>query len=162
MAYAFSKYLKIPKRTALSSIRSSILPARMQLISKSPKIMIDSAHNPVSISALCREIRIFPHKKLIVLFGAMKDKNYPKELKTLSKISHILICTQVSTPRSESHKILQKEAKKHFPCAVSFKNPKKALFFAKKIANKNDLILITGSIYLIGEIFGKEKRIIPM
>ena len=70
-------------------------------------------------------------------------------IKELQPLAKRIILTKPSIPRALDPKILAKEVNKTF---VVIENPRKALSYTKNIAKKNDLILVTGSIYVVGEV----------
>ena len=120
-------------------------PGRFQFISKN--ILIDSAHNPSGLKILVKELKDVHYNKLILVVGFSDDK----DIKTMSKIiknkANIVILT-----KSNNFKAVEpKTIKKYFKSSIIITNPKKALNYAKSIAKKNDLILIAGSIFLVGE-----------
>ena len=85
---------------------------------------------------------------MVAGFSKDKDiKKISKIIKTNRKIKKIIL-TQANNERA----MPIEESKKHFKGPVIIKNPRKALDYAKKIANKKDLILVAGSIYLVGEV----------
>ncbi|MBN2126938.1 MAG: hypothetical protein JW703_00935 [Candidatus Diapherotrites archaeon] len=136
--------------------------ARMQVIQKNPLMIVDGAHNPEGIKALMNSVQELNKEKkfskIIAVFGVLKDKNF-KEMISLLKADE-LILTKVITHRALEPKKLIKSAKKN-------KGIKKiklitsipyALNYAKKIAGKNDLILVFGSLYLAGSILKLIKK----
>ena len=78
----------------------------------------------------------------------MKDKDWKRMSGLLSKESDEIILTKPEHYRAED----PSKIKKFLGKGEIIKNPKKALKYSKKIAKGEDLILITGSIYFIGEI----------
>ena len=112
-------------------------------------ILVDCAHNLDAVKALKKELKkIKNFKKLYLITGMLKDKDYTNILKELTPLTKQIILVKPSIPRALDPKILAKHVKN----CIIIQNPKKALKYAKKTANKDDLILITGSIYVVGEV----------
>ena len=146
-----NKILKINKNNINNGLRKAKWPARFQFIKKN--IIIDTAHNEDGFRVLFNELKSLKYKKLIMVVGFSKDKN----IKTISKIinSNIknkkIILIQANNERA----LTIKDAIPYFKDMRNLKiinSSKEALNYAKKIAKKDDLILITGSIYLVGEL----------
>ena len=84
----------------------------------------------------------------IVVMGFSNDK----DINSIAKIINPLLDKIILT-KSRSEKAAEPEAiKKYFQNPIIIKNPKEALNYTKKIAEKNDLVLVAGSIYMVGEI----------
>ena len=80
----------------------------------------------------------------------MKDKNWQEMLRLLAPHCDFLIVNEIKNERTESAEALANEANKYTK-AIAIKDVKKSIWHAKKIAGKNDMILICGSIYMLGE-----------
>ncbi|MFH2106035.1 MAG: folylpolyglutamate synthase/dihydrofolate synthase family protein [Candidatus Micrarchaeota archaeon] len=125
---------------------------RLEIIGKNPLLVIDGAHNPNGIGELIGNLHIFNYDKLIIVFGVMKDKNWQEMVHLLAPQADLFICTQIKTERCERVKNVLKLAK-NYTEAIAIEDCKKALKEAKKKAKKKDMILVCGSIYLLGEMF---------
>ncbi len=146
---ALNKYynLKINKNNVKNGLKKAKWPGRFQFIKKN--ILVDCAHNPDGIGFLIKESKKIKYKKLIVVIGLNNDKDIKKIINMLNPIANYFILTKAKYHRAADPKFISKYVKKEFKM---IKDSKKALDFAKKTAKKKDLILITGSIFLVGEI----------
>jgi len=126
---------------------------RLEVIKHSPTVLLDGAHNAGGASALARALKEgFPCKKLIFIFGVLKDKDYKAMLKKLLPLGDRLILTSPDTERAMPPETLLPVAKQYLRKIEVVKNPREALKRALSIADQDDLICITGSLYLVGEI----------
>jgi dihydrofolate synthase / folylpolyglutamate synthase len=126
---------------------------RLEVIRHSPTVLLDGAHNAGGASTLARALmEDFSYKKLIFIFGVLKDKDYKAMLKKLLPLGDRLILTSPNTERAMPPEALLPFAKQYLRRIEVMKNSREALKRALSIANENDLICITGSLYLIGEI----------
>lgn len=127
-------------------------PGRFEVLRSRPFVIIDSAHNADSVQKLLIALkRIFPQKKVIVIFGASRDKDIKGMLRQLQKVSGVMIVTKSSHPRSfdfSKEKIAGADDKKF----VITKNPAQAFKTARRLAKKDDVILAAGSVFLAAEI----------
>ncbi len=126
---------------------------RLEVIKHSPTVLLDGAHNAGGASTLARALREeFSYKKLIFIFGVLKDKDYKAMLKKLLPLGDRLILTSPDTERAMPAEALLPVAKQYLRRIEVVKNSREALKRALSIADQNDLICVTGSLYLIGEI----------
>ncbi len=148
------------ERVDESSIRKGIKNAqnqgRMQILQTKPYVVLDGAHNPEGIRVLVNNLGMYAAKKIIVVFGVMKDKDWREMIKILEPNVNEFIITMPHLERAEDPNILAKEIIK--PKKIIEKSDD-ALRYAIQHANENDLILVCGSLYLVGEILTKIKTI---
>lgn len=139
-------------RHALTTVRC---PARVEVVSRNPLIILDAAHTVESIKALKQALRSnFKFNKLIVLMGISKDKDIDGILAEIIPSADIIIFTCSDSPRAAEPDKLMEKAKqfsdnKHY---LSITNIKKALDKARKITTPDDLLCITGSFYVAGKV----------
>ncbi|MBA4391522.1 MAG: bifunctional folylpolyglutamate synthase/dihydrofolate synthase [Syntrophus sp. (in: bacteria)] len=123
-------------------------PGRLEQVKENPLVFLDAAHNLHSIHALSQFMNThFLDKKKILVFGAMKDKEYDKMLDEIVPAMNMVIFTKPNIERALS----PHEIKSSVKDAVITGNTRDALERAKTMARKEDLILVTGSFYTIGE-----------
>ena len=124
---------------------------RFQLIGKNPDTVIDVSHNLQGISQISSNLKYFKFKNLFIIFGMMKDKNYGACVRLLEKLDAKIILTKPDYKRAEEAEILFESAERKEKFYIS-DNVKAAFVNARKLAGRNDLILITGSFYLVSEL----------
>jgi len=143
----------IPPQALKRGLLSGHWPGRMELFRGRPAILLDGAHNPHSITALCRNLKkLFPNKRKILVFGTSRDKRSDRMIPALEKIFDTCILTRSGTTRAKEVGTLLYEARGHFREIIPMDSSKKALALAREIARPDDLIVVTGSFYLIGEL----------
>jgi dihydrofolate synthase/folylpolyglutamate synthase len=144
-------YTNINPAMIKSALRELKLPARMELVQRRPDIIIDSAHNPLSIKATVETIRKMKYRNLILILAISRDKEIAKIFNIIIPVADIVILTKTTHPR-----LLQPdEFLKYLPPQVNKpvlleSDPKRALKMAQRLAKEDDLILVTGSFYLAG------------
>ncbi|MFH0888775.1 MAG: folylpolyglutamate synthase/dihydrofolate synthase family protein [Planctomycetota bacterium] len=145
------KYTHINPTAIKSALSKLQLPARLESVT--PGIIIDSAHNPLSIRATAETVRKMKYRNLILILAISRDKEIAKMLDIIIPIANIVILTKTNHPR-----LLQpEEFSKYLPppqvnkIVLLESDYKKALEMAQRLAGEKDLILITGSFYLAGE-----------
>ena len=123
---------------------------RLEVLRRSPYLVVDGAHNVYSMEVLAREIKeLFDYKKLILIFGVNRDKNIKGMLDAILPVSDEIVLTKIDFPRSAEPVFLKNIIKNKSPRLSG--DVKGALEIAYGIASEQDLILVTGSLYLVGE-----------
>ncbi len=153
-----NEYFKfeIDKNKIIKSLKNLKWPARFQIISRSPDKILDVAHNVSAIKNLVKNIKnMYPNKKFNVMISMLKDKKAESCLRILLPHSKKIYFFDISHERSiESQFIIDKLNSK--------KIVKGSENDIEKLLNKNENLLITGSIYFVGERFKKYKKIIKI
>lgn len=150
--------IKLNPNQINNGIKKTKWPGRMEFISKS--VLVDAAHNPNGFKILTNELKIIKNNKKIKNFifvvGIQKDKDAKAMLKTINPLISIIIFTKSNNPKAEKPenllKLFAKINKDNIINAKIIKNPKKALSHARKASVKGDLVVVAGSIYMVGEI----------
>ncbi|MDD5086820.1 MAG: bifunctional folylpolyglutamate synthase/dihydrofolate synthase [Candidatus Nanoarchaeia archaeon] len=146
-AFAVLKELGLNEDIILNGLKNAYWPGRFEFMDGN--ILLDCAHNPDGIKALVKSIKKLDYNNLIVVIGVMKDKDISSIEKKLEKLNPMVIATKASLSRSKE----PEEIAKYFENIEIIPDLKKAIKYAVDKAEKNDLILITGSIYVVGEAY---------
>jgi len=126
---------------------------RLEVLQKSPVLLVDGAHNPAGIGSLCSALgNDFSFRRLIVIFGVLRDKRYAEMIRRLSAFKPLMILTQPPSERSMPPKELLPVARAFLQRVEMIESPADALKYALSLAGKDDLICVAGSLYLVGEI----------
>lgn len=148
------------------------IEGRLEYISLSPRIILDSAHNPEAVRSLSHSLKeLFPEKKFIIITGLMKDKDIEGFLNPLIGLADTIILTSPKGERAASPEMLksaflslisQKENRsaesasgKDSPVHISLVTTDtvaEALERAKRLWTEGTIILVTGSFYITGEV----------
>ena len=76
-----------PQAYIKSGLENIVWPARCQVVSNNPYILLDCAHNPNGIKQLVRTLKEIDDNKWIFVLGVLNDKNVPETIKLISEIS---------------------------------------------------------------------------
>ena len=128
-------------------------PGRLECVAPNPDIILDGAHNPAGARALARYLtRFYSHRRIWMIFGAMRDKALEEVAETLFPLAQQLICTAPEGPRALRPDALAELAGSmtQFPPHVE-PNVEAALDWTLQRAVPEDAVVITGSLFLIGE-----------
>jgi dihydrofolate synthase/folylpolyglutamate synthase len=127
------------------------LLGRWQIIDCNPLTICDTGHNYDGISWVTQQLQVTPHKKLHIIIGFVNDKAIDNILPLLPKDA-IYYFTQANIPRALNSGILKELAQKAGLTGASYDTVKEAFTAAKNIADKNDLIFIGGSTFVVAEV----------
>lgn len=128
---------------------------RLEILRERPTVLVDGAHNPAGISSLCAALKNeFCYRRLTVVFGVLDDKDYRTMLRRLSPLADRLILTQPQTERSLSPAEILTVARQYHRSVAVIERPEEALREALAAADPDDLICVTGSLYLVGAVKG--------
>ncbi|MCM8781773.1 MAG: bifunctional folylpolyglutamate synthase/dihydrofolate synthase [Candidatus Omnitrophica bacterium] len=128
-------------------------PGRLQIIQHNPYIVLDGAQNSSSAKVLKEAIKKFFHyDRLILVLGISKDKDIKGICDELGPISDEIILTKANLPRAEEPSVIKTYLQKE-PQVTS--SVEEAMYVAQELAAPADLILVTGSLFVVGEVLGK-------
>ncbi len=137
---------------ALANVkRLSGLRGRWEIIHRKPLVVLDVAHNADGIQQLTYQIKNTPHKKLHVVFGMVKDKEIEKVLQLLPRHATYYF-TKAQIPRALPENELLERAQKYHLQGSSFNDVNSALKTAMSNASPDDMIIICGSVFVVGEV----------
>jgi dihydrofolate synthase/folylpolyglutamate synthase len=136
-------------------IRETIWPGRFQILPPAqgwPEIVLDVAHNPAGAWALRSALsERYGDRPLIFVFGAMRDKAISEMAEILFPTAERVIVTRPGNPRSASPEELLRAASRTGTEIESVADVAPALQRARELARQDTVIVVTGSIYLVGE-----------
>jgi dihydrofolate synthase/folylpolyglutamate synthase len=127
------------------------LHGRWEIIHQNPFLILDVAHNVDGITELVKQLEITNHHALHIVTGMVKDKDIDKVLSLLPQNAHYYF-TQAQIPRALPAKDLQQLAEKYGLKGSEFPNVNLAIREALAQSKKEDLILVCGSVFLVGEV----------
>lgn len=133
-------------------LANPLWPGRLEEVSSHPTIILDGAHNQSAMRSLAQAIsHDFHFKKLILILGIMKDKDIIHILAEILPLAHRVIYTRPAYYRAANPqhimdvaKTFGKDGEVHIPLSTAIER-------AREVADARDLIVITGSLFTVGE-----------
>ena len=149
---------KVTPRQVEEGIRDTQWPGRFQVLPPSTathqrQMVLDVAHNPAGAWALRSALSEgFPGREVTFVFAAMRDKAVQEMSEILFPIAEQAVVTQVDNPRAATiHELLQAAARTGTPLHAE-ETVAAALARARELSKPQGLIVVTGSIFLVGEV----------
>ena len=157
LAIAGCEVLGIERSKIIKGIGTVKVPGRIDYIKKKLRYVVDVSHNPDGIAKLVETLPVFNAKKKIGVCGIMKDKDIPSMVRQLSGVFDDVIVTYIDTDRCADPNYLKDLFESNNVNVISIesaKNVGKKLneLYKNREINRKDLIVLTGSIYIIGQI----------
>jgi len=149
---------KVTPQQIERGIRETRWPGRFQVIPPSPatggrEMVLDVAHNPAGAWALRSALsETFPERELTLVFAAMRDKAIQEVAEVLFPIAEQVVLTQVTNPRAATTAELLQSASRTGATMYAEEDVAAALKRATEVSKPDGLIVVTGSIYLVGEV----------
>jgi dihydrofolate synthase/folylpolyglutamate synthase len=148
----------ITSKSIERGIRETHWPGRFQVIAARPgwpEIVIDVAHNPAGAWALRSALsERYEDRPLIFVFGAMRDKAISEMTEILFPLAERVIATRPENPRAASPEEIQQAAARTGVEVETVEDVRQAVERACALAKAGTVVVITGSIYLVGEVMG--------
>lgn len=144
--------LDLKKDVYIKGIKEASIPARMEIISQNPLVVLDGAHNPDGANALSGYMEQFKGK-IVAIFGMMADKNCEGFLKKVLPFCRKAIAVTVTeNPRTETAENLVLISKKYCDNAETADSYTEAVKKAVLNLKENEALFVFGSLYLAGGI----------
>jgi len=131
-------------------LKNSVWPGRLEVISRRPLVVLDGAQNIASAGALKKAIKEkFRYEKLILVLGVSSDKDIRGICSQLKDLASEVILTCADNPRATRPSVLAG----YFlgKTTHTTANIREAKALARYLAKENDLVLVTGSLFVVGE-----------
>jgi dihydrofolate synthase/folylpolyglutamate synthase len=125
-------------------------PGRLEVIDRDPIVLVDGAHNPAALErSLAAVQKLAKGRPLVIIFGAMRDKDLASMLALLRRVNAPLIFSRIDWHRAEVPTELAKRFEGESETAES---SAEALSRAREKAGRHGIVFVCGSLYLVGEV----------
>jgi len=152
-----AKFLKLKIQDIQKGLSQTLQPLRFEIVREKPYIILDGAHNEDKMKSTVAAMKKIQINKLYIIAGFSGDKKVNNMIKSLSTLNPTFVCATKNTSNhfrkvADPKIIAQEFAKNKNTKTKIFLDPADALEFVMKKLKKNDALLITGSIFLSGEL----------
>ncbi len=133
-------------------LRMARWPGRLEILSRNPLLVVDGAHNVDSIQRMTRTLaEDLSFDRLVVVAGFSADKDIAGMMDELSSIADELVLTKSAHPRSADPEEVARKASGTKARISVIEDVPAALWFALEESSPEDLICVTGSLFVVAE-----------
>jgi len=148
--------IRMPEQAIRKGLASVHWEGRLEEVAQHPTVWLDGAHNPAAAAALAEYFASFrlahPASRVILVLGMMRDKDHRGFAEALKGTVDHVVLTQADMPRATPVRELQRDLRDIFSSLSIAVNPGDALALAKQMAASDDVVCVTGSLMLVGEV----------
>lgn len=129
---------------------------RLEIVERHPLLLLDGAHNPAAAEAVAAYLAHYrhdhPRSRIILVIGMMREKDREGFLRIVLPLADEVVVTQAQIPRAASVRELCASLDERADAAHVAPLPADALSLARRLATVEDVICVTGSLMLVGEV----------
>ena len=143
--------LKITGEQMRTGLAQTRWPGRFQIVRRTPVVVLDGAHNAAGAASLAGALsEQFAGKRLAMVLGVLRDKNYDEMCQILAPLAGMIACTRVNSERTNDPRLLAELCRQANPRATVevFQDVVAAYHAACASA---EVVVIAGSLFLVGE-----------
>ncbi|MGQ9454625.1 MAG: bifunctional folylpolyglutamate synthase/dihydrofolate synthase [Armatimonadota bacterium] len=152
--FALGRYeIRISEKAIRAGVANAYIPGRLEIIQDRPTVVLDGAHNPDAARALVSSINeLFDHKRMILVVGMLSTHPAGPFLQVVAPMASKIIATQSQWHLALPAETLAQEARKFCEDVEVLRPVPLAVSRATELASEEDLVLVTGSFYTVGEV----------
>ena len=158
LAVATASALNVPETAIRDGLQTAILPGRMEMVQKSPLVLLDGAHNPAKAGALRAALdRLFVERRLVLLVALGASKDAMGVMDILVPRARAVVCTEAPVTGKPAcpAEHLAGRARDHGVSVSVEGDPQRAIELGLSLCDDQDLLCVTGSLYLVGALRGR-------
>jgi dihydrofolate synthase/folylpolyglutamate synthase len=141
----------IPRKAVYEALGKVKWPGRLELLSSSPKVLLDGAHNVDGAKVLLQALKQYSRERLILCIGVLDDKEREKIADLLIPIADEVFITKPQSLRARDWIGLAEIAGKYSKKITCIEKPREAVKEAFRRLKSKDMLCVTGSLYMIAD-----------
>jgi dihydrofolate synthase/folylpolyglutamate synthase len=151
---ALADRVPVSKESALEGLRTANWPGRLEELGRYPTVVLDGAHNPAGAEALPTALEtLYAGRRIHAVFSVLADKDWEQiASRVFPRCASLQLCP-VQSPRALQPKDYAEKAATLCPEVHLYRDVKGALEGARRMAAKEDVVLCTGSLMLVGAVY---------
>ena len=140
-------------RAITIGLRTAVWPGRLEIVPDRPALLLDGAHNPAGCATLAAYLQAYQSgRRTVLVFTAMSDKRADEMLDLIGPLVRKVIVTRLPVARGQSTERLGRLASARHRDVETTESVADALTRARAAAGADGLVVVTGSLYLVGEV----------
>jgi dihydrofolate synthase/folylpolyglutamate synthase len=141
--------LRMDLSPAVSAMSKADWPGRLERLPGRPGVLLDGAHNPAGARALAAYLKE-THEPHVLVFGAMRDKHFEEMGRILFPLARRIVVTRIRMKRAATTSQLAEIGKVTGQTIIEEPSVRRALLRAASLARGRDVVVVAGSLYLVG------------
>jgi dihydrofolate synthase / folylpolyglutamate synthase len=151
--------VRVPPEAARAGVREARWPGRLEELPGSPPLLLDGAHNPAGMAVLLDGLRsLYSGRRVHCVFGVVADKDRGPMLRALLPACTSVHLTPLDNPRSLPPERYLAEAQALCAQVLAHRSLEDALAGARACSAPGDIVLCTGSLFLVGAVRSRARR----
>jgi dihydrofolate synthase/folylpolyglutamate synthase len=146
------RWKKLEKDKIIRGVQTTVWEGRLEFVSQKPLVLLDGAHNEEGADALREYIREFVDMPVVFMFASMRDKKIERIANILFPLAKKVILTRFPYYRSCPPEELRGKILFDHERLFCEPDPKKAFRKAQQLAGPGGIVVVAGSLFLVGEI----------
>jgi dihydrofolate synthase/folylpolyglutamate synthase len=145
--------ISVPEPAVRDGLARAAWEGRLERVAERPDIYLDGAHNPASARVLAEALIDLKasYERVIMVLGILKDKDHEGIIRSLAPLADRVIATRPRYTRAMESRALAREVARVHRTVVEAGTVEEALALARRDAGTGDLILVTGSLFTVGD-----------
>lgn len=142
----------ITEKAIKEGLMNAFWPARLEMVNLAPRVVLDGAHNYHGAVSLMHALtEVYSYKDLVLVIGMLGDKEREKVVAELAPLAKAIVVTKPNSPRAGNWQKIASEARKFVDEIYIIEDIPKAVKKGMSLANTDDLVCVTGSLYMVSE-----------
>lgn len=151
--------LPVDEDAIRKGLATTVWPGRLEVLAGPPTVVLDGAHNLDGVKVLAEEVRaLAAGRRIRLLFAVMRDKDWEPMVHSLAEIASDVTVTTVFPPRGEAPQRVAAAFARSRPTVVA-PDPLQGLSRLMAEGSGDDLVLVAGSLFLIGAVYPALERL---
>ncbi|WP_372503582.1 bifunctional folylpolyglutamate synthase/dihydrofolate synthase [Acididesulfobacillus acetoxydans] len=139
----------IPRPAIYAGLKRAKWPGRLELLSVTPKVLLDGAHNYDGARVLVQSLPLFQRRRLVFVLGMLADKERERVVDLLAPLADEIIVTKPNSPRAGDWQALARIAAQYGRPVSLVEDPEEAVSSGLQHLGPEDMLCVTGSLYML-------------
>jgi dihydrofolate synthase/folylpolyglutamate synthase len=145
--------LAVTEQAIRSGLAALSWPARVEVVQEHPFVVVDVAHNPASLAALRQTLEtVFPGRRIILVFAMVATHDHHASTSLIAPIAETAIVTTPQHLKPLPASVLADEVRRYVSRVEIIEDREAAANRALELAGPEDVVVVTGSFFLVGEV----------
>ncbi|KLU59557.1 folylpolyglutamate synthase [Peptococcaceae bacterium CEB3] len=139
----------VPRPAIYAGLKRAKWPGRLELLSVTPKVLLDGAHNYDGARVLAQSLPLYQRRRLVFVLGMLADKERERVVDLLAPLADEIIVTKPNSPRAGDWQALAGIAAKYGRPVSLVEDPEEAVALGLQHLGPEDMLCVTGSLYML-------------